>query len=360
MENKAKLFVDGKCPDASDLFLYVKVKLPPSEIRRIEAHLISCPLCNAAVDGMHHISGMYKINHAVKSNPYKSANLKWWLGGFSVVVIALVFYFYENDHQKQNILSPEINSVSTLSDSNFTANSNTPAMDESSFVDSSSAVNQPERKELSSNADSIIPKEEYPVINNKTDSLKADSVPVIKRADRPNIPSTVNGFPVKYIYDLKVIDYNDVYEAVDIRHAAVRNIPANKENVKSNIRFAVDMDTSRSEEVLKKALLNFSFNENKKTIDLLNQLLKVFPDDQNAQFYSGVSYYKMNDNAKAAQLFEKVLTHKGTVFTEEAEWYLALSLLKNHKEKEGRTLLEKIVSAGGFYAPNAQQKLNGK
>ncbi|MEP7265555.1 MAG: tetratricopeptide repeat protein, partial [Bacteroidota bacterium] len=351
MDTKGKLFVDGTCPDAGDLFLYTKGKLPASQIHQIEAHIVSCPLCNAAVDGMHHIPNINHLQNTIKSNPYKNGNYKWWLGAFGMIVISLAVYFYESDMENRKIIPQKSNSTSTLLDSNYTVNTNAEIDNKQIQADSSITSISAKQDNIFSKTDSSISGDGNHAITYNADSAKTDSVPVAKHIDQPTFSSTVNGFPVKYIYDMKVIDYSDVYEAVDIRRAAIRNTPANRENNKSSARIN-DADTARSEEVLKKALLNFSFNENKKTIELLNQLLKVFPDDQNAQFYSGVSCYRMNDNAKAIQFFEKVLAHRSTAFTEESEWYLALSLLRNNQGKEGRSLLEKIAASGGFYSTN--------
>jgi hypothetical protein len=55
--------------------------------------------------------------------------------------------------------------------------------------------------------------------------------------------------------------------------------------------------------------------------------------------------------------FEKCLESKYLNFNEEAEWYMAKSLLAAGSIFEGKSILKKIKTEGGYYAKQAEKIL---
>jgi len=61
-----------------------------------------------------------------------------------------------------------------------------------------------------------------------------------------------------------------------------------------------------------------------------------------------------SDFEKAIVSFQKVISEKDNLFTEQAEWYTALSLLKTNEKKNAYAILNQIVDYKGYYSKNAK------
>lgn len=75
-------------------------------------------------------------------------------------------------------------------------------------------------------------------------------------------------------------------------------------------------------------------------------------------FYMGLCYMEKNNFEQAINSFQKVIIEKDNLFIEQAEWYMALSMLKTNEEKESYTILNRIVENKEYYQKNAKELLN--
>ena len=105
--------------------------------------------------------------------------------------------------------------------------------------------------------------------------------------------------------------------------------------------------------------------ENKKYTEanlLFDSYLTTNPNDAQALYFGGISYYENHNYKKTIPLLEKFLTQKSSIVyqknSQDAEWYLANSYLKENENRKAKTLLEKIVETKGKYASQAKQLLN--
>lgn len=110
-------------------------------------------------------------------------------------------------------------------------------------------------------------------------------------------------------------------------------------------------------DVLNDALLKFNSKDFVAAIPLLEQILSHNPDNYKSLYYAGVSYFNLNNAAKAIIYFDKVLKNKKGEFYNDAQWYKALALIKNENINEAKKLLIKIYNEGGSYKSQADEKL---
>lgn len=109
-------------------------------------------------------------------------------------------------------------------------------------------------------------------------------------------------------------------------------------------------------EYLKKSLKLLSEQQYGNAITNFNTILKHYPNDVNAQFYSGFSYYNLKKYPEAISFFDKVMNNSFDFFYEDAQWYKALSFEQNGRFKEANRLFRVIASEKGFYSTQAAKK----
>ena len=107
---------------------------------------------------------------------------------------------------------------------------------------------------------------------------------------------------------------------------------------------------------LDKGLFKFKKEKYSEAIVIFDEILKQYPNDINALFYNGLSFYKLKKYNKAIKYFNLVINDKINIFDQEAEWNKALCLLETNKA-EGKKLLQKIADDAGFYSQKAMNLL---
>ena len=95
-------------------------------------------------------------------------------------------------------------------------------------------------------------------------------------------------------------------------------------------------------------------------LDELYFLLNQYPDDVNAQFYAGLACYRLGLFPRALHFLHAAAVNPVNSFNEEAVWSEALALEKQEGFTAARPVLQRIADAGGFYAPQAKEKLGEK
>jgi tetratricopeptide (TPR) repeat protein len=86
-------------------------------------------------------------------------------------------------------------------------------------------------------------------------------------------------------------------------------------------------------------------------------ILKDNDEHPMCNFYTGLCYVEKNNFNKAIMSFQKVIDEKDNLFTEQAEWYMALCLLKTNEGKKSFTILNRIVETKGYYQKDAKELL---
>ncbi|MGB0882839.1 MAG: tetratricopeptide repeat protein [Vicingaceae bacterium] len=142
-------------------------------------------------------------------------------------------------------------------------------------------------------------------------------------------------------------DFNSVsagYETEDEKVAA--------EKVKEEIVVEITY-----KEMLEQAIRSYKNQQYKKAIGEFDVILAKHANEVNAQFYSGLCYYHLGQNASAMKMFNTVLKNKETEFNEETNWYKALTFIQMNDNTAAKKLLNQIVKKEGFYKTKAEEKL---
>jgi hypothetical protein len=167
----------------------------------------------------------------------------------------------------------------------------------------------------------------------------------------------VYNFPIRYILDLKITDYDRLYNRpLKTQKLRMTGTPADQEKENTDGGREVDY-VIMAYQVLREALDAFRTQRYGRCISKFETLLKNSPDDVNARFYMAVSYIKLEMHSKAIPLLDAVIAAENNAFREEAEWYKALALIGSGDVEQAETLLKKIATSNTFYSKQAAEKL---
>ena len=76
--------------------------------------------------------------------------------------------------------------------------------------------------------------------------------------------------------------------------------------------------------------------------------------DNNFLIYKAICLIETKQLPEAINLLEQLVSDgEGTEYYQQAYWYLAISLLRNHEKEEAMQVLEKIVNTAGIYGNEA-------
>ncbi|MBA3283963.1 MAG: tetratricopeptide repeat protein, partial [Nitrosopumilus sp.] len=165
---------------------------------------------------------------------------------------------------------------------------------------------------------------------------------------------------VTFIHDLKIINYsekviNETLLEPEIKHTEAQF--ASPEEKQKQVSVDKAIITSYKEKVTP-ALKAYSDKNYTASITLSNNLLKENPSDINALFYSGMSYYYLNNYTEATKLFSVLSQNNDNIFYEEAIFYLAVCQLNLNNKTKARNLFKEVVELNSFYKARALEQLN--
>ncbi len=124
-------------------------------------------------------------------------------------------------------------------------------------------------------------------------------------------------------------------------------------------------DLRRSQKSPKEILFDaIQSYENKKYTEaslLFDSYLVTSPNNAQALYFGGMSYYENHNYKKSIPLLEKFLKQKSDIVyqknNQDAEWYLANSYLKVNQKQKAKTVLQKIANSSSKYSNQAKSLL---
>ena len=170
------------------------------------------------------------------------------------------------------------------------------------------------------------------------------------------------GVMITYLYDLKIIDYTQIYEQEikKDKNAVISGLDARYENKKNLNSTAASDDVIEYityADFLEDCIMYYKSGRYELAIDNFKIILREHPEELNAWFYSGLSYFEIGDYVKALENLDFVIRHPVNEFNQEAEWYKVLTLIKLNSRDNAKDLLYKIISDSLFYYNQAIEKL---
>ncbi len=277
----------------------------------------------------------------------------WTTGTLAIVVISLLF-IYSGNQQNSNVeLSNNQLQIVSIEKTDLVLPDHIEQMNELPEVEQISVKTI--KKDFSNQ------QKEETIVNEVP--VKVDELPLNKiEESKPQVGIVKESVLGKEIYlnDLKLLDYR-AYRSkskITTKQMILTGTPANigEEVLTEEEPTWKDVEIPYMD-YLEKTIELFSKGQNKKALSRFTIILETYPDDLNANFYAGLCYYNLKEYKSASNTFSKCLDSKYLNFNEEAEWYQAKSLLAAGSVSEGKVILKKIKSEGGYYAKQAEKLL---
>lgn len=105
------------------------------------------------------------------------------------------------------------------------------------------------------------------------------------------------------------------------------------------------------------AMQQYELENYKAARNMLEDILKQNPENLTARFYAGVCQLKLNNPHRASEHFENVEKNPDSEFFLPAQWYLALSYLKNKNKQNAKQILIQLVKQGYEFNTDSRELL---
>jgi TolA-binding protein len=277
----------------------------------------------------------------------------WTTGTFALVIISLLFIYSNEQLNPNEIKSIKIQQIVSIEKTDLVLPDHIEQMIELPVKEQISVKTI--KKDFSNQ------QKEEPFV--KEEPVKIDELPLNKieetKTEVKIVKESVLGKEI-YLNDLKLLDYR-AYRSkskITTKQMILTGTPANigEEVLTEEEPNWQNVDIPYMD-YLEKTIELFAKGQNKKALSRFAIILETYPDDLNANFYAGLCYYNLKEYKSASMNFEKCLESKYLNFNEEAEWYMAKSLLAAGSIFEGKSILKKIKTEGGYYAKQAEKIL---
>ena len=161
-----------------------------------------------------------------------------------------------------------------------------------------------------------------------------------------------------YLHDFKLVDYR-AYRNRPIKKQLVLDVgtPASQESKTYEESIEEEIVEVPYIDFIETSMKLFEQEDYTKALQRFKLILKIYPDDVNANFYGGLCYYNLGYYEKARTLFQQSYSLTFGNFYEESKWFEALTLLALQEIHKATIHLQKIINEDGFYANQAKQKL---
>ncbi len=341
---------------------YVSGKMTEKEKHRIEVLLAANPLLADAVEGYQdypkNIGGM-------KKNPFvgNTGNYFFIWSVMSLVLLAgLGVWYFNRDGAAFKVPSNPLKK-NKLTEAKIIEHNDQEMEEiiESHYSDSSIQITS----KITKNKEVV--KEKYAQVEEKSipiQKIEPKALVSKKISDSIRSNSKAQGIVAKKIFDTyHIVDYT-VYdyrgkreEPIKILVPSPNGTPASQANKNSIKTDSNPITKVFYADYLKEAIIFYSKENYKQASKRFKTILKKYPQDVNALFYEALCSYHRNKPKQAIKEFHSYLNQPIGLFDEDAEYFLALSLLQNGNNTEAKDLLMKIANSKGFYHEQAKSAL---
>ncbi len=108
---------------------------------------------------------------------------------------------------------------------------------------------------------------------------------------------------------------------------------------------------------LRSALLKYENREYDEAIKLFQEALEINPKMVASNLYTGISYFEIQKYREADKSLSKVIEQNDNLYIEQAEWYLGFCYLKLNENEKAREQFAKLASKYGYYQKGAKKIL---
>ena len=388
LSRKIEIFKTSDCVDKERLTKYVQGKMTDAEKYAVEKHLTDCELCSDAAEGLALLTSMKPLDETIKqvSDKYSSSAKqspsinRWYYAAASVAILIATGWIISNYSFKHENTAEQINAPAVQQK----INTETPQTSSDTKLNESTIQPPPPPAEerIQQASKNIIASHNAMVAKaSKEDKAFAATEPVQKNEAIAEPQSADVAAPIvtesasagaavvdavvpvtKNIEGLKVYDYSREYKREKNVAKEDNGIPARyesrKDMEKSKTLNNMQSRTIGYQDFLAEALVDYNNKKYSSAINKLQLLLSDNHSDVNALFYTAMSYSESQQYDKALHFLDRLDAQSNNTFNQESAWHRSLLLLQKGEMDKAKELLQKIISAKGFYATAAQQKLS--
>ena len=391
-----RIFNPSGCLTQKALDDYVAGKTSPEETRQIEHHISGCPFCSDAVEGHMEVGdadSTHQLLEDVKAKLFGERETKviglaaatatkkksstralYWGIAATVVVLALSYVAV------RFIIPTSNKSEISLVDHSKSEEEKTVAAADSQSASYTKVVEQAQKKMESGKGGPKIPisfaedREEvfswnvpgegaeryYTNKNDGDNELLVDDLTLLPSGSGVNQPIQDN---------LKEEENSDELSVtMDKEVTATITETTSRDNRRSDVVGGVQKTTRDSKapsaasgEVQQQVNDGVSLynagdypSANEKFKDALNN----DPNQDQALYYSGMSFFNTAEYDKALPLFEKILKHKNSSYFQAAQWQIAQIYVKKGDAKQARKALNEVIDMNGTYRDDAEKQID--
>ena len=345
---------------------YFEGKLTQSERHKLEKEALEDPFLYEAMEGFEKDpSALKKVEKLKRDRRLSDRSFfgAWTLALLAVIsaIYLIIIIFFPEDEKATSTpeayLNENIDSVETV-EQEVVPNS----IDTLVPISFEEQIHTEEIRENKAKIQDQQSKETAPSL---ADSINVQDPPEIVIGDP--IPEETNKkkvvyAPSTYIEDLYVVDYRRIERKsskIHYKRFELSGISANYENEDAKLQNEL---VEKEVEVpytkyLEGAMYHVSREQYKKALNRFLIILEQYPDDLNALFYGGLSYFNLGEYQKALDFFIKTnkieQSMRMIAFRQEAKWYLAKTYIQLKDNKAAVEILDEIIAEGLFYSEEA-------
>ncbi len=410
MSEKLNIFADTGCPSLELLTGYLEDRLPPGQRQQLERHMLDCPMCADALEGLESVADRQHIKGAVlrirteskrrlyEQNPYRDKSSKrryramprhftqyaasaaaaifiFWMGVFIYRDLNQAQTVYEKHFQAQ--AAPPPSSVPPpLSDTLITAAD--PAQKDDEAADPLASAATPAEQSATQRQEASQPPEG---LSNRARSTAPPALPggagEAQKGPSSPLPVTAEAPGNSTAFDQNELATTSGEAGISLEEersvvlddAAPTISPAGKSQAEA-------LDSRKSESIANYSqapnyqpqapyqdpdmALGLERFENKNYAQALaafEQVLTRFPDYTQAQYLAARSHIEMGQPEKSVSLLRAVIDSGDTTYYHEAQWQLSGAYLLRNKKQPAAKLLRQIEQQGGPYQEKARAAL---
>ncbi len=338
---------------AQTLQAYLDGSLPPARHEAVQRLLNDCELNREALEGYtlfpEALQDITELQQQFKGGASGATSVWTWLATGAFIITAAGWWWSASREERVVAEKPAVPAPVVLQSPQVVL-----SPQEEHFVN-------PEAKTITVQLPAVVvtSEQEQPEARvTTTEILPPLTVTLDNTEPEPQAPlQPSTQLNIGYIYDLKVTDFDKYYRGnIEVSAIEPGGTPAVYEQKTNGGTVTPTTRVVPAEDYLRRGLKAFRDEKYQRCVNAMQVLYQFNPEDVNAQFYLGLSYFNLDQYALALKKFDELLATGPHAFTEEAEWYRALTLERQGK-KEAQDAFAKIAQGQGFYAKKAQGKL---
>jgi len=105
------------------------------------------------------------------------------------------------------------------------------------------------------------------------------------------------------------------------------------------------------------AMYQYENGQYRDAIESFKLVLNADPDMTASSFYSGISYFELEEYLNADKSFTKVIEHDDNLYIEQAKWYRGLVYVTMNETEKAKVQFRQIASKEGYYRDEAERIL---